>query len=110
MVAGGSERERSAVVRMTRTERAELEKCTALAKKIRAAERLGDPPADILLDATTLLMFERTTVGRRDQAKPSEIREVLELRLNNQADYRARFERSRPAAEMFGLDSVLPRG
>ena len=80
-----------------------------LAKKIRTAERLGVHPADIVRDASMLLTFERTMGDRRDQAQPSEVREVLELRLNSPADYRARVERSRPAAEMYGLDAVLPR-
>ena len=70
-------------MRMTRTERADLDKCTALAKRIKAAERLSDRPADIVLSASTLLTFERTMAGRQDQARPSEVREVLELRLND---------------------------
>ena len=48
--------------------------------------------------------------GRQDQARPSEVREVLELRLDDPEGYRARLERSRPAAGMYGLDAVLPRG
>jgi hypothetical protein len=100
----------SAAMKMTKTERAELDKCTALAKRIRAAERLNDRPADIVLNASTLLTFERTLAGRRDQAQPSEVREVLELRLNDPAGYQARVERARPAAGMYGLDAVLPRG
>ena len=97
-------------MRMTRTERADLYKCTALAKRIKAAERLSDRPAEIVLSASTLLTFERTMAGRQDQARPSEVREVLELRLDDPEGYRARLERSRPAAGMYGLDAVLPRG
>jgi hypothetical protein len=97
-------------MKMTKTERAELDKCTALAKRIRVAERLSDRPADIVLNASTLLAFERTMAGRRDQAQPSEVREVLELRLDDPAGYKARVERSRPAAEMYGLNAVPPRG
>jgi hypothetical protein len=96
-------------MKMTKTERAELDKCTALAKKIRAAERLDGHPADILRDASMLLTFERTMGGRREPAQPSEVREVLELRLHNPADYKARVERSRPAAEMYGVDAAAPR-
>ena len=96
-------------MRMTRTERADLDKCTALAKRIRAAERLNDRPADIVQSASTLLSFERTLAGRQDQARPSEVREVLELRLSDPAGYKARLERSRPAAGMYGLDAVLAR-
>src|SRR5918996_4186354 len=81
-------------MKMTKTERAELDKCTALAKKIRAAERLGNHPADIVRDASMLLTFERTMAGRREQAQPSEVREVLEMRLHDPADYRARVERA----------------
>jgi hypothetical protein len=98
-----------AAMKMTKTERADLDKCTALAKRIRAAERLSDRPADIVLNASTLLTFERTMAGRQDQARPSEVREVLELRLNDPAGYKARVERSRPAAGMYGLDAVLAR-
>jgi hypothetical protein len=94
--------------KMTKTERAELDKCTALAKKIRTAERLLIPPAAIVNDASMLLTSERTMGDRRNQAQPSEVREVLELRLNSPADYRARVERSRPAAERYGLTAVLP--
>jgi hypothetical protein len=96
-------------MKMTKAERAELDKCTALAKKIRAAERLGAVPAAIVLDASMLLTFERTMGGRRDQAPPSEVREVLELRLISPADYQARMERARPAAELYGLDAASPR-
>jgi hypothetical protein len=96
-------------MKMTKTERADLDKCTALAKKIRVAERLGVHPADIVRDASMLLTFERTTSDRRDQARPSEVRELLELRLNNPDDYRARVERSRPAAQMYGLGAAPPR-
>jgi hypothetical protein len=94
--------------KMTKIERAELDKCTALAKKIRTAERLVIPPAAIVNDASMLLTSERTTGDRRVQSQPSEVREVLELRLNSPADYRARVERSRPAAETYGLAAVLP--
>ena len=97
-------------MKMTRTERADLDKCTALAKRIKAAERLGERPADIVLNASTLLTFERTMAGRQDQPRPSEVREVLELRLNDPAAYQARLEQSRPAAGMCGLDTVLARG
>jgi hypothetical protein len=93
---------RSAAMKMTKTERAELDKCTALAKKIRIAEQLVVRPADIVRDASMLLTFERTMSDRRDQALPSEVREVLELRLNYPDDYKARLERSRPAAERYG--------
>jgi hypothetical protein len=96
----------SAAMKMTRTERADLDRCTAIAKRIRAAERLSERPADIVLGASTLLTFERTLAGRQDQARPSE---VLELRLNDPAGYKARVERSRPAAGMYGLDAVLAR-
>jgi hypothetical protein len=88
-------------MKMTRTERAELDKCTALAKKIRTAEQLAVRPADIVRDASMLLTFERMS-DQRDQAQPSEVREVLELRLNSPADYQARVERSRPAAQRYG--------
>ena len=97
-------------MKMTKTERAELDKCTALAKRIKAAERLSERPADIVLNASTLLTFERTMARRRDQPQPSEVREMLEFRLNDSAGYKARVERSRPAAGMYGLDAVLPRG
>jgi hypothetical protein len=97
-------------MKMTKTERADLDKCTALAKRIKAAERLSDRPADIVLSASTLLTFERTMAGRQDQARPSEVREVLELRLNDPAAYQARVEWSRPAAGMYGLETVLARG
>jgi hypothetical protein len=97
-------------MKMTKTERADLDKCTALAKRIKAAERLSERPADIVLSASTLLTFERTMAGRQDQARPSELREVLELRLNDPAAYQARVERSRPAAGMYGLQTVLARG
>lgn len=96
-------------MKMTKTERAELDKCTALAKKIRAAERLGDQPAAIVRDASMLLTFERTADGQREQAQPSEVREVLELRLHSPAEYRARVERSRPAAQMYGVAAALPQ-
>jgi len=93
---------RSAAMKMTKTERGELDKCTALAKRIRTAEQLVVRPADIVRDASMLLTFERTMADRRDQALPSEIREVLELRLHSPADYKARVERSRPAAARYG--------
>jgi hypothetical protein len=96
-------------MKMTRTERAELDKCTALAKRIKGAERLNERPADIVLNASTLLTFERTLAGRQDQAPPSEVREALELRLNDPAGYQARLERARPAAGMYGLTAVLAR-
>lgn len=89
-------------MKMTKSERAELDKCTALAKKIRTAEQLAVRPADIVRDASMLLTFERTMSDQRDQAQPSEVREVLELRLNSPADYQARVERSRPAAQRYG--------
>jgi hypothetical protein len=94
-------------MKMSRTERADLDKCTALAKRIKAVGRLSERPAEIVRDASTLLTFERTMAGRRDQAQPSEVREVLELRLNDPAGYKARVERSRPAAGMYGLGAVL---
>jgi hypothetical protein len=94
--------------KMTKTERAELDKCTALAKRIRTAERLVVPPAAIVNDASMLLTSERTMGDRRNQAQPSEVREVLELRLSSPAEYRARVERSRPAVERYGLTAVLP--
>jgi rRNA pseudouridine-1189 N-methylase Emg1 (Nep1/Mra1 family) len=97
-------------MKMSKAERAELDRCTALAKRIRTAERLSERPAEIVLNASTLLTFERTMAGRQDQARPSEVREVLELRLNDPAGYKARLERTRPAAGMYGLDAVLARG
>jgi hypothetical protein len=97
-------------MKMTKTERAELDKCTALAKRIRTAEQLAVRPADIVRDASMLLTFERTIGDRRDQPQPSEVREVLELRLSSPADYQARIERSRPAAKMYGLNVAAPRG
>jgi hypothetical protein len=100
---------RSAAMKMTKAERADLDKCTTLARKIRAAERLLVRPADIVRDASMLLTFERTMDDRRDQAQPNAVREVLELRLNSPAEYRARVERSRPAAQRYGLDEALPR-
>jgi hypothetical protein len=89
-------------MKMTKGERAELDKCTALAKRIRTAEQLVVRPADIVRDASMLLMFERSLGDRRDQAQPSEVREVLELRLHSPTDYKARVERSRPAAARYG--------